>query len=70
MMGQTLERLFEQKVLAMPKEVSSTIQYYVMYSLYMVHVCVCVCVFSFIQYTCTCPVCGLTYEGLLKLCIG
>ena len=46
MMGQTLERLFEQKVLAMPKEVSSTIQCYVMYSLYMVHVCVCVCVCS------------------------
>ena len=27
MMGQTLERLFEQKVLTMPKEVSSTVQY-------------------------------------------
>lgn len=30
MMGQTLERLFEQKVLAMPKEVSPTIVHFVL----------------------------------------
>ena len=45
MMGQTLERLFEQKVLTMPKEVSSTVQYnYTIHvELYPIHIQDCVC---------------------------